>query len=126
MQTQAKDWWNVKDHGCIYENLSRHLVASGLSIELEALLCNVRWTLRRHKIGGWAALDLDFKRFLGDQGGSVGHGICKLYSLLKLSWNSFRRDQRLVGFLCVCISLATEASRAICFGVLKSVPEHFP
>ena len=42
METQPKDWWNLKDDGCVYYNLSRHLLASGFSIELEALLCDVR------------------------------------------------------------------------------------
>ena len=51
IETQPKDWWNVKDDGQVYENLSRHIVASGFSIELEALLCEVEWILRRFEIG---------------------------------------------------------------------------
>ena len=42
METQPNDWWNVKDGRCVYENLSRNLAVSGLSIELEELLYYVR------------------------------------------------------------------------------------
>ena len=98
MGTQPKDWWNVKDDGCVYQILSRHLVASGLSVELEALLCDVRWTLRRYKIGVWAALDLDFKRLFADQCGSGKHRIRKLHSLLKRCWDWLRSDKSLFAF----------------------------
>ena len=75
--------WNTEDDGHISRNLSRHLIARGCWTELEALLCDARWTLRRHEMGGWAALDLDFKRLLANQGGSEKYRICKLHSLLK-------------------------------------------
>ena len=51
VETQPKNWWNVKDDGCAYENLSRHIAAGGLSIELEALLYDVRWTLQLYEVG---------------------------------------------------------------------------
>ena len=126
METQPKDWWNVKDDGCVYENLSRHLVASGLSIELEALLCDVRWTLRRYEVGGWAALDLDFKRLLAHQGCSVGHGICKLRSLLKRCWDWLRSDRSLFAFYVFGHLSKQERQERFVSEYLKSVTEHFP
>ena len=126
METQPKDWWNVKDDGYVYENLSRHLVASGLRIELEALLCDVRWTLRQFEIGGWAALDMDFLRLLGDQGGLVRHGMRKLQSLLRRSWHSSRSDQSLFAFYVFGHLSKQERQERYVSEYLKTVMEHFP
>ena len=52
MGARSEAWWKMKDDGHVSTNLSRHLIASGCCTELEALLCDVRWTLRRYDMGG--------------------------------------------------------------------------
>ena len=126
VETDQKDWGNVEDDGCVYVNFSRHLVASGLRIELETLLCDVRWTLRRYGMGGWAPLDMDFKRLLADRVGSEGHGIRKLHSLFKRCWDWLRSDQSLFVFY-VFRHLSKQDRQERCVSeYLKSVTEHFP
>ena len=44
-------WWKVEGDGPVSGNLSRHLIASGCWTELEVVLCDVRWTLRRYEMG---------------------------------------------------------------------------
>ena len=73
MKKHSRAWLNTEYDGHIFRNLSRHLIASGCRKELEALMCDVRRTLRRYKMGGWAVLDLDFKQLLADEVGSVGY-----------------------------------------------------
>ena len=51
-ETRSRAWWNMEGDGYISRNLSRHLIASRCRKELEALLCDVRWTLRRYEMGG--------------------------------------------------------------------------
>ena len=115
----------MKYGGSLYENLSRHLVASGLTIELEALLCDVRWTLRRCRIGGLAALDLEFKPLLTDQGGSVGYGIHKLHSLLELCWQWLQSDQSLLAFYVFGNFPKQELQGRYVSEYLKSITERF-
>ena len=50
--TDGGVWWKIEDDGHISANLSRHLIASGHWTELEALLYDVRCTLRRYEMGG--------------------------------------------------------------------------
>ena len=96
IETSSVAWWKMEDDGHISRNLSRHLIASGCRKELETLLCDVRWTLRRCEMGCWAALNLEFKRLLADQGGSVGHEVRMLHLLLKRSWVWLRSEQSLL------------------------------
>ena len=117
-------WWKLKDDGHLYGNLSRHLIASGCWTELEALVCDVRWTLRRYEMGGWAALDLDFKRFLDYRGGSEKHGIRKLHSMLKSCWGQLHLDQSLLGFYAFGYFSKEERRGSNVSEYLKSVEEH--
>ena len=51
IRTGGGAWWKIENDGHISANLSRHLIASGCWTELEAILCDVRWTLRRYEMG---------------------------------------------------------------------------
>ena len=126
MERGSGAWWKMEDDGHISRNLSRHLIASGCRKELETLLCDVRWTLRRCEIGGWAALNLDFKRLLADQGGSLGHGVRKLHSLLKHGWDWLRSEQSLLTFYVFGRLSKKERQEPYISEYLKSVTEHFP
>ena len=126
METGSGAWWKMEDDGHLSTNLSRHLVASGYWKELEALLCDVRWTLRRYEMGGWAALDLDFRRLIAYEGGSETHRIRKLHLLLKRNWDWLRSDQSLFAFYVFGHLSKQERQERYISEYLKSVTEHFP
>ena len=123
METGSGAWWKIEDDEHIYINLSRHLMASGSWTELEELLCDVQWTLRRYEMGGWAALDLDFERLFSYNRVSVAYRIRKLHSCLKRCWDWLRKDRSLFGFYVFGASLETRASRAVCLGVFEECEE---
>lgn len=45
-------------------NISRHLKECGNLQELEEILCEIRWVLRRINQGGWSELNNDFSILL--------------------------------------------------------------
>ncbi len=49
----ARPWWCVTSDEYIYGNLARHLVGADRSMELGALLLDVRWTHLRMSVGGY-------------------------------------------------------------------------
>ena len=125
-ETHLASWWKVQDDGYVSENLSRHLVASGSLKQLEMLLSDVRWTLRRYEMGGWAALDLDFKRLLVAQTGLQKNEMRKLHSLLKRCWSVLSRDRSLFAFnVFGNLSKRERLSKNVSM-YLNSVTEHFP
>ena len=124
VETDSIAWWKMEDDGHISRNLARHLIASGRSTELETLLCDVRWTLCRYEMGGWAALDLDYQQILGYEGGSEMHGMGKLHSLLKRCWNWLSGDQILFRFYLFGHLSKQERQEQYISEYLKSVSEH--
>ena len=116
----------MEDDGHIPANLSRHLIVSGCWTELEALLCDVRWTLRRYEMDGWAALDLDFKRLIAYDGGSEKHGNHQLHSMLRSCWAQLRLDQNLLRFYAFGYFSKQERRGRNISEYLKSVEKHLP
>ena len=123
---RTEAWWKVKDDGHVSGNLSRHLIASGCWPELEALVCDVRWTLRRYEMGGWLALELDFKRLLSKKDGFEKHGIRELHSMLKSCWAQLRLNQNFLGFYAFGYFSKEERRGRNVSEYLKSVEEHLP
>ena len=75
-------------------------------------------------MGGWAALDLDFKRIFGHQGRSEKDGIRELQSMLKSCWAQLRLNQSLLGFYAfVCLSKEERRGRNVSV-YLKIIEEH--
>ena len=118
--------WKVEDDGYVCENLSRHLAASGCWTELEALVCDVRWTLRRFEMGGWSGLDLDFKRLFARQSGIEKEEIRKLQVLVKRCWDWLRQDWSLFAFNVFGHLSKQERLTKNVSEYLNSVTEHFP
>ena len=77
-------------------------------------------------MGGWAALDLDFKRILADRDGSVGHGIRKQYSLLKRYRIWLQSERSLFAFYIFGHLSKEERQERYVSEYLKSLTEHFP
>ena len=125
-ETGVTAWWKVEDDGYVSENLSRHLVASGSCIELEALLNDVRWTLRRYEMGGWAALDMDFRRLLGVQTDLEENRVYKLHTLLKRCWYHLSSERSLFAFNIFGHLSERERRGKNYLQYLRSVTEYFP
>ena len=126
METQSMDWWEVKDDGYVYENLSRHLVASGCWTGLEALVSDVRWTLRRFEMGGRSGLDTDFKRLREVLSSPDKGHMHKLHLLIKRSWHWLRRDQTLFAYEVFGYLSRQERQSKYVSEYLESVTKHFP
>ena len=120
-----ESWWTLPDDGYAYENVTRHLVGGGECTQLEALLCDCRWSVRRMDIGGWAALNEDFARLVSSsdaQHSAMGN----LRELLSRSWHVVSENRSLFAFN-VFAQLSPRERLAPCVApYLASVHKYFP
>ena len=88
------EWWRLKHGGYIYGNISRHMVKCCRTQALANLLSDVRWTLRRVKVGGWRALKMDFELLISH----IDSDIRLVYKILKRHWLEVSKDHQLLTY----------------------------
>eukprot|EP00171_Calliarthron_tuberculosum_P001520 IDg1520t1 len=122
---KCRPWWDVVDDGYVFAHLSRHLALCDASRELEFLLCDIRWTMRRMKFGEWVSFNVDFERLFRHVK-QVGSGMRRVHKVLQESWSYARERHNVLAFYVFAHLSQEERDEKDMARLLSSIENHFP